>query len=344
MSHLFKVRALAAAAAGISVAMLAATPAHATVYSLAQIDYSGLGITFGNASATTVTSFNYGVTASATLNGSSSISQPACGGTGSFGAGLSTTCSGVNPVLASGAVNAPGSTSLRTGTLNFTALGSDATNNFSNANAAIITDAIVQGNPTSTSQIAESLLNTLPSAQANTDINSTTALNITFNSTGTNSVTLGFNAKPNQNIQISGATISNANVLSSITAVFTLSDANGHTLANWSPFTGNTSGADCTLTALGTTDGITCAVGAEGTSLNNTLQSPANPTNEPAGGALGAYAVTFAGLSTTTYSVGLDSTSVTNIRQTIPEPGSLALVGLALAGAGFAARRKQKSA
>src|SRR4051812_19949190 len=160
---------------------MASGQAAAYVYadSALSVDNLAIVITGGNV---VVNSFGFTATNTATLNGVSSPVQSAtCGGTPGPG---NNDCSTASPALDPQPANAPGSTTIRTNNAGnpseLTSYGITA-GNYSNSDSVINTAELVQlGSPTSTRQIAESLLNSGTSASANAEIQSVTGFVLTF--------------------------------------------------------------------------------------------------------------------------------------------------------------------
>jgi len=351
MTKSLKFKAVAAVA-GACAALFAAMPANAYVYAVSQLQVQNLDVnvfahgTTTDVSAATNYTFNVKDLADYTPMGGPTVNQAgsaACSGV----AGSFTTCnsSGVGPVLAAGAVNAPTLLALRTNP-DFSIFGANTTQNYSNANSEITTAKLVNGGTTNTRQIAESLLNINGQATANTEVKSTTTLLTSFITTTTTDLHVSFAAL----LKLSGsiADILNGFYTSQAGSNVTLSLSKNGTNQSWiwSP-DGSGSTQACQLTGGGIA-GSTCALDA--TAGNNTgnlnvndsrSSNPDSYTDSFA--SFMNYALSIDNLSAGTYSLALDATTTTNVqRLAIPEPGSVALIGLALAGLGFAGKRRSR--
>jgi len=343
MIHTKKLKALAVTAAACA-ALFASTGANAYVYSVSHLELKDLAITFGTDPANVaINSFQYTLTNTATLGGSSVIKSATCSSTA--------LCSGISPVLNALVANAVGSSPVRAEN-DFSIIGTGYSSNYSNADSVITTDSLVQSTAssfvtTSTNQIAESLLNGNGSASANAEIQSNSTIMLTFTVGGpTTSLSIAFNADPDQKVEVNDLPGS-FSTQSNMSAGFVLTRLSDKKKVQWTP---NGSLADfgtdnsCSA-ALGS--GLTCAVTADDLNLNSRLSIGANGTDtnafEPAA-VFGAFGMNITGLTAGQYSIALSTLTSTSIDRTvIPEPGSLALIGLALAGLGFVSSQRKRA-
>lgn len=329
-----KLKAVVAAIAACG-SMFAASQAHAYVYASSTAEIQNLGIVVTGLSNSAPPTYSFTATNTATLN-NSVIDSRTCVGT----AGGATTCA-AGPVLDPLAVNAAGSTVIRANG-NFGYLGPNGVDSFASSDSVITTAQLVNGVPTNTRQIAETLLNTNGTARANAEITSNTSLFwvFTIGSAG-GTLELDFSANPQLRAAISEAAAGFYDAQGNINSSFTLTRTSGGGLATWAP--NGAMDSNCFVAGLA---GVTCAEDADDFSLNANTSTGVNPDDEQyryGSGVFGAYGVTLRGLQEGTYSLALNvNTSAVVTR--IPEPGTLALLGLgSLASFGIVARRRRRA-
>ena len=332
-------------AASLSVAglMSISLPAVADIYGGSSLEISELRIGFTNAAgadasaSVTVNSFNFGSTNTAVLNGAGVITTASCSNTVACGAG---------PVLDAAAANAPGSVGVTRinnqvsgGDASLTWFGIGAGTNWSNSDSVIYTSEITSSgaNPTKTAQIAEAKITSALSAQANSELTSNTSLtfNFTIAPNATN-FSLSFLADPDMQARI----LNDLGISQSTMAVsVNLSKDGTLTQFLWTP---DGTATDNCLEA----GGVTCTESSDLVNLNVSLSTSTNNTAanhsfgpNAAGGSL--FGISASGLTAGNWTLSLRGFVSTNLtRQAVPEPGVLALLGIALAGMGIAGRRR----
>lgn len=299
-----------------------------------------------------INSFNYTVTNTASLNSLGNITTKTCSGTGtSIGS-----CGTVPTLYAvGGSVNAPGTSIVRpdlyTPAFNIAAVGADNTlkwypiggGNWSNADSVIYSSLLTTGTPTHTDQIAQSNIDTATSGAASSEIISTTGFTLTFTVGGTNptNMFLDFDADPDMMARILNDTGISFNATANMNTSLTLSKDGAFGVgAHWRPTDGlatdcvSGGGVGCTLTFANTE------------SLNEQVTTSTNNTSDPYShdpnvAGLTHFGVNMSGLTAGTWTLALQAQTSSQVTRQVPEPGGLALVGIALAGLGFAGRRRK---
>jgi hypothetical protein len=336
MVTLPRLRAIAAAA-GATVAMLAAAPASAGVYAASHLEISGLSLVVSSTSATVINSFTFDLANTASMNGPAVASSASCNSNGLPACGFA-------PVLDAAAVNAPGSSPLRP------AVGGEGTflghlaTSYSGSDSIIKAAELVTGTPTATEQIAESLLNTNGFARSNSEIESNTTLTWTTSIGSGGVLDLSFLADPDQRAEILGAA-GVYSAQSNLTTSFTLtSNADGSSVS-WSPQ--GTVANNCDVNDNGAFGAVTCVETADSQDLNRNVATGTNPStvnnSYDIASILTAFGIHVQGLSAGTYSIALNAVTSTSITRAVPEPGTTGLIGAALAGLALTSlRRRQK--
>ena len=243
--------------------------------------------------------------------------------------GVFTDCSIAAPVLSGTVQNAPGGGVVR-GESDYTIFGPNGLD-YSNAEAEITDATLVNLNPTSVEQIAESNLVNRRIASANTSVESSTVLDVSFvveSEEDEGIFTIEFEAFLDAMADVTDPSLGLAQANTSWT--LTLRNEGGD-IVRWTP--DGQSGAVASCIA-----GFTCE-DEDPFSLNNALVSstatPQDAINED-----GEFQLTVSGLGSGVYNLALAATTSTQVIN-VPVPGTLLLMGVGLLAAGGLSRRKK---
>ena len=225
------------------------------------------------------------------------------------------------------------------GTANNTwiALGSGA-GTFSRGDAGITQEqsGVAPGQGIQSASVAEANVDFTGSAEARGNNSSGTFLNVLLEVTQPGTATFSFLFDPILSVALSGDTVAGSLAQALLTASLTITDnATGQTVVSWAP---NGTGS------VGGLIGGTVAAGEDPYSLNKTL-SQFLPGSQLIDDPLGFFRMTTGILPIGTYNVTAEQSSrvslVSDVAQ-VPEPATLALLGLGMVGMGFASRRRKQ--
>lgn len=320
--------------------------AAAGVYASSRLLVEDFSIGITNLAAPALTGYTFTTESSATLNGSSSpVSSATCGTIGSAPA-----CPVVSPVLQSAASRGAPVRSVG----GFSYFGPGVGQTYANAGGEIFNAEVLTGTPSVTSQIAETEIagTGVGNSQSVLGSETTFVFNFTVASGNLGDLTLSFKANPDLYVAVNTPLLINATASATLAASFNLHSDDNDLNVSWAPngqvdafgliYCAGPGSLTCTETADGEALNFTRTLGGgnpSGNGYSDARYVAVNPAFNDKG--LVAFGIELTGLPEGDYSLSLTSQAFVRAEQAVPEPGTILLLGGALAALGLGGARRR---
>ncbi len=317
-----------AAAVTAALALGVSQQAAAYVYAGASNPISNVVIVF--TAGTVVDSFSFDVASTAKLGSTAQVASGDSCATANLGGPV---CSAVSPVLTSGAANGTGSVPLRADN-DYSLAGPVAAGTYANSNSAIVTAQLTQGVPSSIEAVAEARIEGTGNGTADTDVQSNTNVTMSFTTPNTGSFSLSFNANPYVETALNTANLLAASGGANINVTATLQSLDETVRISFTP---DSTGS---YTCISPANVVTCST-LDPYTLQQSQNVLGNPSDSIFNPGVGTFQLSALNMPALSYRLYLTAGAGVNVRQAVPEPGVLALMGIGLMGLGLSARRKK---
>jgi hypothetical protein len=339
------------AAIAATLAMGLVGEASASIYARSYLEFNNLSIAIIDAAgnpAATLGNWQMSGANTASLNGTALQGDDfICQGTAA-----SNNCGPLGTRVDALAANGLGSVPQRANN-DFSFFG-PGVNEYANSDSLISRSELTGDGPSATKQIAETELQTGTSARANAELQSITNLTFSFTVTGANRLIISFDSLSSSFVQIDDLAALFASAQSNREVELSLQNDTTGDFILWRPNGNPNSGVGTSLVGATWTETDTADLQEDfGVTLtpqscsgnNFSVATPCVAPKDQGDITLvaGAHNLNFVGLTDGVWTLTLSALTSTQVSRQVPLPGTLALLGLGLAGLGLASRRRKQA-